>query len=205
MVHGRMQDPREPRAVCRQHLGSREPFLLRQRGTLARGAARAGWPVVPARLRRRVLYEGGGDVTRRRSAWVGPAAGGGGIGSEPEPEPWSAAVAACRVTRRALASGGSGAVVARALCAAACWARRSPGRFVGGTLFPTSLSTAPVLHASHSYLGPAGLSVQARLRRRLLLEDDGDVTNTGLVLAEQSAAASARSCAARSPPAAAPS
>ena len=40
-----MQDPPEPRAVCRRHPCSSESYRLRRRGTLARGAARTGWPV----------------------------------------------------------------------------------------------------------------------------------------------------------------
>ena len=65
---------------------------------------------IHVRLRRRLLFESGGDATRRRPEF-GPAAGGG-ICSEPEPEPWSAAEAGCPVARLARAVGGSGALVA---------------------------------------------------------------------------------------------
>ena len=168
-----MQDPPEPWAVCRRHPCSSESCRLRRCGTLARGAARTGWPVCTGAASTSGAVRGGGDVARRRPAWVGPAAGGG-IGSESEPEPWSAVAAACPVARLALASGGSGAVAARAHGSAACKTRRSPGRFAGGTLFSTSLSTAPVLHASRGSprtsrpvcTGAASAPAAARRRRR---------------------------------------
>ena len=122
------------------------------------------------------------DAARRRwrrdktPAW-GLAQPVAASGSEPEPEPWSAAAAACPVARLARAAGGSGALAARALCSAACWTRRSFGRFAGDTLVPASLfdcAGAACLPAAQ--LGPASLSAQARPRRRLLLEGSGDVT-----------------------------
>ena len=65
---------------------------------LARGLSTQAW------LRRRMLHEGGGDVTIRRGGELAqPVAASG---SEPEPEPWSAAAAAmvaevpCNLTPR---------------------------------------------------------------------------------------------------------
>ena len=75
------------------------------------------------------------------------------------------------------ARGPSKILAARALCSAACWTRRSFGRFAGDTLVPASIfdcAGAACLPAAQ--LRPAGLSTQARLRRRLLHEGGGDVT-----------------------------
>ena len=122
------------------------------------------------------------DAARRRwrrdktPAW-GLAQPVAASGSEPEPEPWSAAAAACPVARLARAAGGSGALAARALCSAACSTRRSFGRFAGDALVSASLfdcAGAACLPAAQ--LRPAGMSTQARLRRRLRHEGRGDVT-----------------------------
>jgi hypothetical protein len=80
-------DPTEPRAVYWRHTcPSDGASRFDCAGVACLPAAQLGPAGLPtqARLRRQLLREGGGDVTRRRPGF-GPAAGGG-IGSEPEPD-----------------------------------------------------------------------------------------------------------------------
>ena len=121
-----------------------------------------------ARLRRQLLLEGGGDMTRCRPG-VSPAAGD--IGSEPEPEPWSAVAAACPIARLARAAGGSGALVARALRSAACWTRRSLGRLVGVHYLPRRASTTALTW--HAERGAARIAALASVGGRSMTCRDG--------------------------------
>jgi hypothetical protein len=96
--------------------------------------------------------------------------------SEPEPAPWSAVAAACPVAYFPRATGGSGALAARALRSAGCWTIRNLAWFASVTLVPARLFyCAGVTCLSITQVGPARLSIQARSQHRLLRKGGGDL------------------------------